>query len=237
MDKKRLELYQLENGYCYNSDSLFLYAFAIKFLKNNISLLDIGAGSGILGLLCARDFKINLTLNDINPICIKLCAKNATINNIQCKIIEGDITTSNLEKFDIIISNPPFYRKDSISSSNNHLFLAKKSENLPFDSLAMFVKNSLKPKGKFIFCYDAKELKEIMFNLKQYGFNILALQFIYPKPQKSANLAIFCCDFSKNQLEILPPIFNFIDSAHSQQTLEVFRQCNTFSIKIKEELL
>lgn len=237
MDKKSLESYQLENGYCYNSDSMFLYAFARNFLRDNISLLDIGAGSGILGLLCARDFKIKLSLNDINPSCIKLCQKNALANDIKCEFIEGNILDSKVEDFDIIISNPPFYRKDSISSSNPHLFLAKKSENLPFNNLAIFAKNALKTKGKFIFCYDARELKSVISTLEHIGFNILALQFIYPKPQKSAKLAIFCCDFSKSELRILPPIFNFIDSTHSKETLEVFKCCNTLSIKIKEEEL
>ncbi|MFG5109162.1 methyltransferase, partial [Campylobacter lari] len=58
MDKKLLRLYQLEDGYCYNSYSLFLYDFATLFLKNNSQILDIVSGSGILGLLCARDYSI-----------------------------------------------------------------------------------------------------------------------------------------------------------------------------------
>ena len=53
-------LYQPLNGYCYNSDTHFLFNFICKNLEKykNISgeLLDIGSGSGILGLLVAKKF-------------------------------------------------------------------------------------------------------------------------------------------------------------------------------------
>ena len=60
-------LYQPTNGYCYNSDTHFLYNFIVENLKKykNIKgeLLDIGSGSGILGLLVAKNFeKIKLIL-------------------------------------------------------------------------------------------------------------------------------------------------------------------------------
>ena len=89
MDKATLSLYQLENGYCYNSDSLFLYAFIARFLKNGVSVVDIGAGCGILGLLCGRDFSVDLSLIDIDETNAKLCKKNADFNNINAEIFCG----------------------------------------------------------------------------------------------------------------------------------------------------
>jgi len=49
-------LYQPESGYCYNSDSIFLYDFIDSF-KPKGRVLDVGAGCGVLGLLVARDNK------------------------------------------------------------------------------------------------------------------------------------------------------------------------------------
>ena len=103
MDTKRLDLYQLENGYCYNSDSLFLYSFVKRFLKNNINLLDIGTGCGILGLLCARDFNINLSLNEINNTMASIASINAKNNGISCDMIVGNILETNVGKFDYFI--------------------------------------------------------------------------------------------------------------------------------------
>ena len=48
-----LELYQLENGYRYNSDTLFLYDFIADKIRGES--LAVGCGCGVLGLLVARD--------------------------------------------------------------------------------------------------------------------------------------------------------------------------------------
>ena len=232
MDTKRLDLYQLENGYCYNSDSLFLYAFIKRFLKNNITLLDIGAGCGILGLLCARDFKIKLYLNEINATMATIASMNAKKNNIACEMIVGDILESKLEKFDFIISNPPFYRKDIIDSKNQFLYLARQSENLPLCLLLKFVRSILKINGTFVFCYDAKEIKNVFSAISENGFNVEEMMFVYPKISKNANLVMIKCRISNSQTKILAPLYNFIDKEHSNEAKEIFKICNTCSIKI-----
>lgn len=242
MDKTTLKIYQLKNGYCYNSDSLFLYGFITRFLKANASLLDVGAGSGVLGLLCARDFHTDTKLIDINEAHFKLCKKNALENNIKCEILCGNVLESHFKNIDFIISNPPFYDRFSPPPKNHHLFLAKKEENLPFKQLALFAKKALHQKGKFIFCYKSTDLSEIMAVLRDCGFNISAMQFIYPKKiakhnKQNASLTMLCCDFSKKKLEILPPIFNFINSSHSKEAREIFTLCNLESVKIDEDSL
>ncbi|MGX2983122.1 tRNA1(Val) (adenine(37)-N6)-methyltransferase [Helicobacter sp. 23-1045] len=265
MDKAVLSLYQLQNGYCYNSDSLFLYAFIARFLKNGVSVVDIGAGCGILGLLCGRDFGVNLTMIDIDSRNAKLCKKNADFNHISANIFcenaieifgresSVDLTKSRIDspnqnslqnlskkKFDFIISNPPFYDRFSPPPRKNHLFLAKKSENLPFESLTKIAKTALNKNGKFIFCYKSSALADIFSALQKNGFNVSALQFVYPKKnariesKKNATLAMISADFSKKYLEVLPPIFNFVDTEHSAEAREIFAFCKTKSIKINE---
>ena len=239
MAKTRLlTIHQLQGGYCYNSDSLFLYAFAKMFLKSGASVLDLGAGSGVLGLLCARDFDAKLTMIDINCAHAKLCEKNAKFNGINAEILCGNALDSAISGFDFIISNPPFYANCALPPKNNHLFLAKKAQNLPLENLTHFAKKALNPQGKFIFCYKSAHLGEVFGALQKSGFNVRTLQFIYPKARgKNASLAIFCADFSKCALEILPPVFNFIDDRHSDEAVEVFRVCNLESVKIDESEL
>ena len=49
--QKLLRIYQITQGYCYNSDSLFLWNFIMPHLHNGDKVLEIGSGSGIIGLL------------------------------------------------------------------------------------------------------------------------------------------------------------------------------------------
>ena len=75
--------YQPKNGYCYNSDTIFLYSF-IKTKGVFGKLLDVGSGSGVLGILLKRDFpKIELVSVEIQKEFHNLTLKNSEINNIQ----------------------------------------------------------------------------------------------------------------------------------------------------------
>ena len=87
-----MKLFQLKDGYRYNSDSLFLWDFARKncSFKASQSLLDVGCGCGILGLLLARDFNCALSCIDIQPQNCQLAQINAGANDIKASIICAD---------------------------------------------------------------------------------------------------------------------------------------------------
>lgn len=87
-------LYQPKEGYCYNSDTHFLYDFISKNLEKfknvNGELLDIGSGSGILGLLVAREFeKLKLNQCEIQNIFQELSIRNASCNKIETQMHKG----------------------------------------------------------------------------------------------------------------------------------------------------
>ena len=89
--------YQNKDGYCYNSDTKFLYNF-ISLFKPKGELLDIGSGCGILGQLLARDFKFKLTQIDIQEKNFFLTSKNASLNNIKSDVILGDFLETKFDK-------------------------------------------------------------------------------------------------------------------------------------------
>ena len=157
---KTLVLYQPEDGYCYNSDTHFLYHFISQNLTEykNIQgeLLDIGSGSGVLGLLVARDYhKIHLNQCELQQEFQFLSQKNAHTNKICANLIKGNFLEINFDKsFDYIISNPPFYHSDVIKSENECLKIARYADSMPLELMIKKVSSIIKQKGKFFFCYD-----------------------------------------------------------------------------------
>jgi len=123
---KTLYLFQYEEGYRYNSDSLVLYDFISK-LNPKGRILDIGSGSGIVGLLMKRDFsKIALTQIDIQPLHVELTKKSAKKNKLDAKVLHADIRECKFEeKFDFIVTNPPFYHEGSQKSENEALKVSR----------------------------------------------------------------------------------------------------------------
>jgi len=236
---KTLNLYQPQNGYCYNSDTHFLYNFICKNLEKykNIKgeLLDIGSGSGILGLLVAREYeKLNLNQCEIQKSFQFLTQKNSEVNGISNKLYEGSVLDTTFDKqFDYVVSNPPFYHSDVIKSENESLKIARYSDSMPLDKFIFKSAKILKNSGKFFFCYDAKQLDNIVKYIGESKLNIEAIQFLHPNAQKEASLVmVYARIGSKSPLKTLPPMIMFEKNGDFKEEVNaIYEKCSTHSIK------
>ena len=232
-------LYQPLNGYCYNSDTHFLYNFFIKtqekYKNINGDILDIGSGSGVLGLLIARDYP-NLQLHqcEIQPTFQFLSQKNSEINGIENYLYKGDLEEVDFGKeFDFIVSNPPFYSTDVIKSENENIKIARYNDTMPLERLIKKVAVLLKPKGKFIFCYDVKQLNDIIIYLNSAKFTIEQMQFLHPKVSKGASLVMIYARLnSKSKLQVIEPLVMFDKVGQfTEEVNNIYKKCATHSIK------
>ena len=235
-----MQLYQPQDGYCFNSDTHFLFNFITKSLSKfkNIQgeLLDIGSGSGVLGLLLAREYsKLNLNSCEIQNDFAFLSTKNAQVNNIDLKLHHNSFLENNFEyEFDMIVSNPPFYPSSVVQSINENIKIARYNDNLPLEQFIQKTSKLLKPSGKFFFCYDVKLLNDIIIFLKQNNLNVEAIQFLHPKKDKKASLVmVYARKNSKSLMDILPPLIMFEDTELSNEVQEIYKKCNTHSIKVQ----
>jgi len=226
-------LYQPTSGYCYNSDSIFLYQF-ISLFKPKGKLLDVGCGVGIISLLLSRDFKLETTIIDKQESMLNYAIHNYKLNQLESKSYLGDfLAFDTLKKFDYIVSNPPFYDAQVVQSKNRHLNIARYATHLPIDDFFKKVKQLLTPKGYFIFCYDAKQIDRLLYGLKVHKINPEKIQFIHPKIEKEAKLVmILARNNSKSMTQILPPFIVFDEESHYlKKAQEAFKKANTNSIK------
>ncbi|OCL92349.1 tRNA1(Val) (adenine(37)-N6)-methyltransferase [Arcobacter porcinus] len=236
-------LYQPIDGYCYNSDTHFLYDFICKNLEKfkNVKgeLLDIGSGSGILGLLVVRNFeKLQLNQVELQKSFQFFSQKNSEINQISSNMFFGSFLEVDFKKeFDICVSNPPFYHSNVIKSENESLKIARYNTSMP---LYDFIKKSseiLTKDGKLFFCYDAKQLDMIVLYLKEFKLNIESIQFVHPKKTSDASLImVYARKNSKSLLKVMKPLIVFSKNAKFKKEIEnIYKNINTYSIKAKIE--
>ncbi len=194
--------------------------------------MDIGSGCGVLGLLLKRDFpNIKLSQIEIQKKYAKLTEQNADINNLKSNIICGNFLDFDFkDKFDFIISNPPFYNKGALKSKNNSLFLSRHSDALKFNKLSDKVYKLLKHRGGFIFCYDAKQTDSVFKQLIESKFNVNEVQFIHVNGKKEASLAmIYARRDSKSLCKFLPPLILYENNTYTKEIINIYKKANTNS--------
>ena len=93
--------------------------------NEKISVLDIGTGSGCIGLTLAKLLpNAEVTLLDVSEEALKVAKQNALALGLEVKLIHKDILSiENFTKpFDVIVSNPPYVREmEKVEIKNNVL--------------------------------------------------------------------------------------------------------------------
>jgi tRNA1(Val) A37 N6-methylase TrmN6 len=233
LKRSNLLFYQPQSGYCYNSDTVFLYDFARRFIKKG-SVVDIGAGCGVLGFLLKQSLPINLTSIELQSEVFRLCEKNAEVNSIEATLLNTDFLEFEASsRYDFFVSNPPFYHTSTLKGESKNLSLSRHSSSLPFKSMLKKINSMIAPKGEFIFCYEARSLGEIVENLSEYNFKVANLRFIHPKASKEAT--IFLCRAKKSgnpQLKVEPPLVVFDKkSEYVDEVALLYKKLQTHTIK------
>lgn len=233
-------IYQLKNGYCYNSDTYCLINFIVlslaKYKNIKGELLDIGSGSGILGMIIKKEFnKLNLNACEIQKDFAFLTKKNTFINKIDLILYNNSFLDINFDKkFDLVISNPPFYPASVVQTTNENIKIARYNDNLPLDKFIQNTAKILNDNGKFFFCYDVKLLNDIILLLRQNRLNIESIQFLHPTVAKNATLVmIFTKKNSKSLMQIKEPIIMFENGKISKKMSNIYKKYDTHSIKVE----
>ena len=130
-----LNFYVDENVLIPQPDTETLVEEVINICKEkteNIKILDICTGSGAIGISVAKFIENSkVVLSDISKNAIEVAKKNAKDNKVEDKIeiIESDMFENISDKFDIIVSNPPYIESEVIST------LDKEVQNEPHIAL------------------------------------------------------------------------------------------------------
>ena len=254
-----MKLFQLKDGYRYNSDSLFLWDFARKncSFKASQSLLDVGCGCGILGLLLARDFNCALSCIDIQPQNCELAQINAGANDIKASIICADFfkdwesgnSAGNFKEnsvgnsagnfripsqsFERIICNPPFYDFGG-ENKNAHKNTSRNASSFDISAFASKCSKLLAPKGELVLCYDARLVDRLLQALLEAGLKPIKLAFLHSKPSKPANVVLVVAKKgAKSPLCVFGSLFACNESGtHSDFAKEVFIKADLTSVDL-----
>ena len=182
-------------------DTEILVEEVLDLLKRDInkkSVLDLCTGSGAIGISIAKYSESIVTMSDISENALRIAKKNAKSNEVidKCNFILSDMFENIKEKYDIIVSNPPYIKTKVINTLDKevqnepHLALDGGEDGLNF--YRIIVENAYKHLNEdgilaLEIGYDQKE--EVISLLEKVG----QYTYIYCKKDLGDNDRIIVC--------------------------------------------
>lgn len=214
----RLVCLQHRRGYRFSVDAVLAAHFQLPAQRT--SLLDLGSGCGIIGLIVMYRWRQrirNITALEVQPQLAELTRRNFLENGYRskCRVVQGDLRNIlqifEPESFTQVICNPPFYKDgtgrkniDSESLIARHQILATLSEVVGAAAAV------LKSGGSLSVIYPAEGLAELMTCLSTNRLEAKRLQFVYSYPDQAAVAKMILVSAVKNGgrgIRVLPPLY------------------------------
>lgn len=126
--------------------------------SRDLKVLDIGTGSGCIAIALAKHLhEARVYALDVSEEAIEVAQGNTQSNNVEVHFIHQDILKADIkEKFDIIVSNPPYVRESEKEEMKNNvkqfepsqaLFVPDDNPLLFYTAIVEFAKNQLAARG------------------------------------------------------------------------------------------
>ena len=137
------------------TDGVLLGAWAAQeeYSQKKMRVLDVGVGTGLISLMLAQRFPyIQVTGIDIDDSSVKQARENVEASKFKERInvLKQDFRNIDyfFNKYDLIVSNPPFYKEKTLGGDNAR-DAARHNSFLPFDTLVANAVELLESNGIF----------------------------------------------------------------------------------------
>lgn len=106
-----------------------------KYFNKKVDILDLGTGSGCIAITLKQEIDCNVTAVDISTKALNIAKQNAKKYNKDINFIESNMLDKVSDKYDVIISNPPYISvnediMDIVRNNEPHLALYAENEGL-----------------------------------------------------------------------------------------------------------
>jgi len=173
------------------TDSCLFGAWVAKKIERNEytpkKILDIGTGTGVLSLMIAQKSSAHIDAVEINSNAYTQALENFTESrwNQTLQVFHADIKNWKApHKYDLIISNPPFYENDLLPEDEQKS-ISKHNHALSLEDLLLSVQNLLNDEGCFAVLLPFSRAK--WFERKALAYSFYSKECAEVKPSTNHN--------------------------------------------------
>lgn len=226
-----LKIIQNKDGFCFGIDSVLLSDFA-KEIPSNSKVLDLGTGTGILGILLCGKTKLSKIYGiDIQADVCNMASRSIKLNNLEDRF---EIINKNIKDlkdifeentFDSIVSNPPYKKDNSGLKNESKTKLISRHEITA--SLEDFINISsylLKNNCSLYMVHRPERLADLFYLLRKYNLEPKKLRLVQSYFDSKPKL--FLVKATKNAKSFLnieaPLVIYNKDGSYTDEILQIY---------------
>lgn len=227
---ERIKIIQRDDMLRFSLDSMLLADFVdASKTKETDLVVDLGTGNAPIPLFLSLKTKAKIFGVDIQSDVCALARKSVELNNLenQITIINDNIKDIykkiGANKFEIVVSNPPYfkYKDTSRINKNDYLTIARHEVLITLADIVSEAKKLLVDGGSFYMVHRVERLVDIISTLKDEKFGIKNIRFIYSK-ENEENALLVLIHARKNKasdVKIVKPLYVY--DSNGEYTKEV----------------
>lgn len=209
-----LKIVQETKSFNYSLESVLLPQFVTLNSKAK-KILDVGTGNAPIALILSTRTNAEITGIELQEEIYQLAKESVEINNKEKQIFLINDDFNKIDNyfetgyFDLIISNPPYFKLNATKNKNNELRKQLARHELSLDLKTLINKSSklLKNKGILAIVHQSERLDEIINIMNENKLTPKRIQFIHSQKDKdSQRVMIEAIKNGNCGVKILAPI-------------------------------
>ncbi len=229
LEINNLKIIQNKNGFCFGIDSVLLSDFA-KNIKKNSNVIDLGTGTGIIPILLSAKTKANKFCGiEIQKDVAEMAKRSIVLNDLQEKIniINGNIKdlVKEPEKYDVVVTNPPYMKLNSgLQNENQSKLISRHEKECNIEDIAKVSFKILKDNGEIYMVHRPERLVDIFYIFRKYKLEIKNVRFVHSKETSQAVLVLIkAVKNGKPFLKIDKPLYIYKENGqYSEEILKIY---------------
>ncbi|MBQ9980004.1 MAG: methyltransferase [Oscillospiraceae bacterium] len=174
------KLRQDDLSFRFGMDSALLSAFPV--LKPKMKVCDLGAGGGCIALmLLSRQPDLQMDAIEISGHACGLIRENADMNGVEIGVYNMDyrnVGRDMLGKYDLVVSNPPYFAKNSGKTARESVAAARGEEAGTVEDFCSAAAKILKYGGELCLVYRPERLVDLFCAMRGVNIEPKVLRYV-----------------------------------------------------------
>ena len=197
LEFNNLKIIQNKDWFCFGIDSILLTDFA-KEIKENLKIIDLGTGTGIIPILLSGKTKNNNFVGvEIQEDVAEMATRSVKLNKLEDKIEILNMNILDLKNkykkgsFDVVVTNPPYKKINTgLVNDDDNKIISRHEMTASLDDFINTASYLLKDFGEFYMVHRPDRLVDIFEAMRKNKIEPKKIKFVFPNKNKKANLIL-----------------------------------------------